>query len=134
MHNIKVKPVLEVPNEVNSWNISNQLWYEAISTNDVKLLKKLLDECSTDSKKKLLNGSLVFETTFTPQLHQYPRCRQYKLTKPICIAAACGAIEVLKELIQNEVDVLCTDRNGYNVIHAIIGIAAFSWLFQSISL
>ena len=99
-------------------------WFNAIITDDIQYVTSRLETSTETEKWQLLNGSFEYDDTIGLQLKDI-QGQSLRIVRPLCLAAAFGANEVLKFFLLNGINVTVTDNNGYNVIHCLVAFSVF---------
>ena len=100
------------------------LWYKSLVNNDTLSASICLSQATEDEKHILLNGEFKFTSDDGAKIARLDGCRNVKLRKPLCLAAAFGATAMIDLLLDSKTDLYSTDIGQHNVIHALITMAA----------
>ena len=107
----------------NSANYSERAWFEAITNDDVTVVKDTLENYE-DEKDRILNGPWSIEQI---ELPSFVTREEIDINLPVHIAVANGSLKVLEELIAQGANILRQeDSTGYNIIHVLIAVVFFA--------
>ena len=96
-------------------------WIKALKEDDVKTVHAMLKEANEKQKHTLLEGWIdtdVFWDSFEDR--KSVNKTLFSIHRSFSLAAVCGSVNVLKELVNHGVNVCQTDSSGNNVIHSLI--------------
>ena len=106
---------MKLPDDTELGSINNHEFYRAlVENNDISLRNIIKNE------RDLVNEGIDYADIVTTCSKTRKMLQMTTFRLPICIAASGGCLKAVKVLTEERCDVLITDTNGSNVIHAII--------------
>ncbi len=104
-------------------------WMDALKNDDLDFVKSVINACTKNQKDLLLNGQFMYSHDSDHWLriceHACPRVhRGTQWKRPLFILLAAGSFNVLEFFLLspvcNEINILATDDDDSNIIHAIV--------------
>ena len=99
-------------------------WFHAIVSNDVNAVKFRLALASEPERRRLMNGQFDYQDVTGVKLKEV-QGHTLRIARPLCLAAAFGAREVVVAFLKHGADPLVVDNNSYNVVHSLIAFSVF---------
>lgn len=107
----------------------DDLWLEAIISDDYIHISKILLKAEASERQSLLHTELKLSSRDsswrTSAAEATGQQQQQQFRRPLTVAAAFGSLKVVEILIGHGVDVLMVDRDDRNVIHCLVAVAFF---------
>ena len=106
-------------------------WIKALKEDDVQTVHAMLQEANDKQKYKLLEGWIDTDV-FWDSLEDRKSANKtlFSIRRSFSLAAVCGSVNVLKELVNHGVNVCQTDSNGHNVLHSLVIYSSQSQTFE----
>ena len=99
---------------------SHDPWLIALETNDVATVRRMLDEEDKEGQEVLLEGWIDTDVFWTALGGGVTDKEAFGIRRAFVLAAVCGSLEVLEELVDRGINVCQTDGLGNNVVHSLI--------------
>ena len=104
-------------------------WLTALKTDDVDTIRRLLDEADEEEQELLLEGWIDIDVFWLDLDECITDKEAYAIRRSFPLAASCGSLGVLDELIKRGINICQTDDIGNNVVHSLV---IFASLHQSV--
>ena len=119
MRSVKVAS-MKLPEDTYSGSKYNHDFYRALVENDDNSLRNIIQNDFTNNARDLVNQRIDYPDIVTTCSKTRKMLQMTTFHLPICIAASGGCLKAVKVLVEERCDLLITDTNGSNVIHALI--------------
>ena len=96
-------------------------WIAALKENDVQTVRAMLEEANKKQKDILLEGWIDTDV-FWDSFEERKAVNQnlFSIRRSFSLAAVCGSVNVLEELVKHGINVCQVDSLGNNAIHSLI--------------
>ena len=105
-------------------------WLRYFVNNDVQSAKKEYDRADDEEKNKLLNGRFptlqrsACDSGWSPRFSKSTKQTYVAISSPAEVAIVYGSLDIVKFLLDNNVDLCKIDESGNNAFHVLIKVAA----------
>ena len=107
-------------------------WLTALKTNDVDTVRQMLEEADKEEREVLLEGWINTDVFWTDVDGGVTDKEAFGLRRAFPLAAVCGSLDVLQELVERGINACQTDHLGNNAVHSIIIYSSLLHNFEQI--